>query len=73
MNMEFEEGIDLLKLARKEKEEEKIFLRWVVGYEKEMGYTDFKRKLFQSVGSREKQLTQEEIFDKVETILEMKV
>lgn len=63
----------MLKFAEKEKEDEKIFLRWVVGYEREMSYTEFRRKLFQSVGSKEKELTQEEIFSKVENILEMRL
>lgn len=73
MNLDFEEGTRLLKFAEKEKEDEKIFLRWVVGYEREMSYTEFRRKLFQSVGSKEKELTQEEIFSKVENILEMRL
>lgn len=72
MDLDCENGIKLIIKAAEEQSEERLFRRWTTNYEKEMSFDEFKSKLNQTVrnkGRIDKTLTQEEIMDDVEGIL----
>lgn len=70
--MPFEEGIDMIVTAQREAVEEKLFLRWVVSYQTQMTFDEFKKKT--NVNFENKQMinddrSEEEIFAFVKDIL----
>lgn len=72
LEMPFEEGIDMIVTAQREAVEEKLFLRWVVSYQTQMTFDEFKKKT--NVNFENKQMinddrSEEEIFAFVKDIL----
>lgn len=55
--------------AEEQENEEKIFLRWVVGYQSTTTYGDFKNKLMQNARHSDKK-TEAEILEDVSQIIE---
>lgn len=45
--MPFKEGYELIKFALEEENEQKMYLRWVVGYQSLISFTEFKNKIRQ--------------------------
>lgn len=49
MSMPFKDGYDLIKFASDDEDNNKMFLRWVVGYQSIMSFADFKNKIKQKL------------------------
>ena len=78
LQYEYKIGIEIINKAYEKENEEKIFQRWVFGYEKEMGYEEFKSKLTGLAKIKmdtpryvSEDITEKEILEKVKSILEM--
>lgn len=65
LNMNIGEGYEFIKNAVEQEREEKLYLRWVVGYQTTTTYVEFKNRLKQSSDRR----TSEEILNDVESIM----
>lgn len=75
LNLDFEFGIELINKAMEKKNEEDIFLRWVIGgYEKEIDLSEFKRELRVEPTSTKpvKEKSEREIYEEVKNILRMR-
>lgn len=58
-------GREFLIEAHKEEHEEKLFLRWVVGYQSTTTFEEFKNKLMINAGITNDHRSAEEILDNV--------
>ena len=67
--MPFEEGIDMMITAQRMAVEEKLFMRWVVSYQTQMTFDDFKKKTKTSQEHIDDDRTEEEILKAVRMIL----
>lgn len=65
--MPFEEGIEFLFFAEEEEAEEKIYMRWVIGYQSMIPFNEFK-KMLGHIKTEDKR-TEKEILDEVKDIL----
>lgn len=65
--MPFFEGYELLKYALDAESEDKLFIRWAIGYQFTMGFDEFKSKATSI--KVEDNRTAEEILDTVKEIL----
>lgn len=63
--MPFFDGFELLTYAVDAECEEKLYLRWAIGYQFMMGFTEFKGKVVQTEDDR----TEKEILDDVREII----
>ena len=74
LKYEFEIGIEFVNKACEKVDEERAFQRWLCGYERELGFDEFKRQLKQPVQpiSPIKEETEKETLMKVKQILEMR-
>lgn len=45
LNMPYQEAIDLLNYANVQRAEDMLFNRWIMNYEREMSFTEFKQNL----------------------------
>lgn len=45
--MPFQDGFELIKFALDDENEQKMYLRWVVGYQSLISFTEFKNKVRQ--------------------------
>ena len=74
MNYDFEFGLEIVRKANENKIDEDIYKRWLCGYEKELSFSEFKRRVM--VASRAaltpKKETEKEILAKVKKISEMR-
>lgn len=75
LQMQFEEGLELIAFAAEQKTEEMIYQRWLLGYEKLMSLDEFKAEIRKATSTHNLQAndTKEEILDKVKAILETEV
>lgn len=68
--MEPRKGFEFYQEAAKQRQDERLFLRWVHGYQMEMSFSDFKKAAGAAPPPRPgKTLTEEEIYAKVRNIL----
>lgn len=67
--MPFFDGYELISYALNEENEEKLFIRWVVGYQSVMNFDEFKNQMNLSVETRNDNRSEEEIFEYVLRIL----
>jgi len=69
--MPFEEGLDMIVTAQREAVEEKLFLRWVVSYQTQMTFDEFKKKTHTNFENKQinDDRSEEEIFAFVKDIL----
>lgn len=65
--MPFIDGYELIKYAHEQEGEQKLFLRWVSGYQTSISFADFKNKIKQA-SSFDKR-TSEEILADVEMMM----
>lgn len=65
--MPFKDGYELIKFAIDEENEQKMYLRWVVGYQSSISFTEFKNQVQQMSISDGR--TSEEILDSVEQMM----
>lgn len=65
--MPFFDGYELLKTAIDYENEQKIYIRWVVGYQSTTTYLDFKNKLMQK--SMDDQRSADDILDSVKELM----
>lgn len=65
LDLPIDEGYEFVKNALEREKEEKLFLRWVVGYQSTTTYEEFKHKLMQGTDNR----SSEEILNGVESIM----
>ncbi len=70
--MDFEVGIELISNAYRKKSDEDLYLRWLIGYEKTMGFEEFKNKLTANTVKPDNR-TEEEILSNVKEILDMEI
>lgn len=66
------EGMEILQYAKKQKNEELLYLRWLLGYEKHMSFDDFKRNTVKVI-RQVRPKSQKEILSNVKDILEMRI
>ena len=72
LEMPFEEGLEMMVTAQREAVEEKLFLRWVVSYQTQMTFDEFKKKTnanFENKQMINDDRSEEEIFAFVKDIL----
>lgn len=70
MTMDFVRGIEIFNKAKSEINEKKLFDRWLIGgWEKEYSFDEFK-DMITTQTSTETDMTEDEILNKVEKILE---
>lgn len=69
LSMPFFDGYELISYALNEENEEKLFIRWVVGYQSVMNFDEFKNQMNLSVETRNDNRSEEEIFEYVLRIL----
>lgn len=67
-SMPFFEGYELLKYALDAETDDKLFMRWVIGYQFDMGFDEFKENVT-TVQTVEDNRTAEEILDSVKEII----
>lgn len=65
--MPFKDGYELIKFALEEENEEKMYLRWVVGYQSLISFAEFKNKVRQT--SIQDNRDSEEILASVEMMM----
>lgn len=68
LSMPFFDGYELIKYAMDAEVEEKLFLRWAIGYQYSLSFEEFKRKAG-AVEEIEDNRTAEEILDMVRDII----
>lgn len=66
------EGMEILQYAKEQKNEELLYLRWLLGYEKHMSFDDFKQNAVKVI-RQVRPKSQKEILSNVKDILEMRV
>lgn len=73
--MEFEDGINQIKKAQEKDLDDKLYLRWVTGYQVSCSYDDFKKNLIMNLNSRDdsKNESKDEILANVRKIFMKKV
>lgn len=67
--MPFEEGLDMMITAQRMTIEEKLFMRWVISYQTQMTFDEFKKKTKTSQEHINDDRTEEEILKAVRSIL----
>ena len=67
LDLDYEEGMDLIIHALKEKNEELLLTRWMIGYQDSLTFEEFKRDL--GVYQVQDDRSEEEILDMVKGIL----
>lgn len=74
LKCDFETGLEIICKAYEKTNEEKAYQRWIVGYEKEMSFSEFKQELMRSARMTvsTSNMTEKEILANVKTILEMR-
>jgi len=70
LDLEYDEGMDILRFAYEQTAEERLYARWIQGYDREIDFTAFKNK---AVTHKVKQENAETTLSRVEQILSMKV
>lgn len=68
MNMPFKEGYDLIKYASDEEDDNKLFLRWVVGYQSATTFEEFKNMIRQQSRFNDNR-SAESILNEVESMM----
>ena len=68
MNLDIETGIKLIRKAFEERTHDLLMTRWMLNYEREMSFTEFKNKLM--TGNIQDHKTKEEILSSVKEILD---
>ncbi len=66
--MPFFDGCEMIAYARDAECEEKLYMRWVAGYQLYMGFDEFKKEIFTAQRPGDNR-TAEEILDKVRGII----
>lgn len=69
LSMPFFDGYELIQFALDEEVEEKLYLRWVIGYQNVMGFDEFKRQIDHSREATLDNRSAEEILDSVREII----
>lgn len=69
LSMPFFDGYELITYAANDEIEEKIYLRWAIGYQSVMSFDDFKSQMVISAEARLDKRTEKEILDDVREIL----
>lgn len=67
--MPFDEGLDMMVTAQRATVEEKLFMRWVVSYQTQMTFDEFKSKTKTSQEHINDDRTEDEILKAVRSIL----
>jgi len=74
MSLDFEDGIEQINKAEEKSNEDKLFLRWVIGYQVNLSFNDFKGKIKENTNvSNNKNECKEEILANVRNIFKKKV
>ena len=66
--MPFFDGCEMIAYARDAECEEKLYMRWVAGYQLYMGFDEFKKEIFTAQRPGDSR-TAEEILEKVKGII----
>jgi len=71
LEMPFEEGLDMIVTAHRATVEEKLFMRWVVSYQTQMTFDEFKQRTHTKFEDKQVKddKSEEEIFAFVREIL----
>ena len=69
LSMPFFDGYELIAYALDEEVENKLFLRWVAGYQTAMGFDEFKNQISASIKAKNDNRTEKEIYDFVLKIM----
>lgn len=67
LDLSLVDGFRLINKAFEERQNEQLYQRWIMGYDKEMAFDEFKEKLTKR--KVDESLTEEEILEDVENIL----
>ena len=67
LDLSVDDGVRLINKAFEERNNERMYQRWIMGYDKELTFADFKNKL--TVQKIDETLTEDEIMEDVEAIL----
>lgn len=69
--MPLADALDLIAFMNEKEHEERIYLRWVIGYQMQMGYAEFKNNLMQASIDANDKRSADTILDSVEEVLAM--
>ncbi len=69
LSMPFFDGYELIQFALDEEVEEKLYIRWAIGYQHVMGFDEFKRQVDFSRKAAVDNRSAEEILDSVREII----
>lgn len=69
LDMPYAEGLRLLEYARDQEDELKIYARWVVGYQQQIAYDEFKNNLRQKATANDTR-SADEILQEVQKLME---
>lgn len=68
--MPVDQGVEFVRNAIEQENEEKLFLRWVVGYQQTTAYGEFKIKMKEAAAAKDNR-SAEAILDEVEALLSL--
>lgn len=71
LSKRFDDGILFLRKAREQENEEKLYSRWIQGYQMHISYQDFKKEAINNARVI-KEKSEDEILDKVKKIINHK-
>lgn len=69
-NLDLQDGIDHLSYIYEQRAEEQLMQRWIVKYQDQMGYDEFKQQMTQGIRNSSDNRTSEEILEGVKAILD---
>lgn len=71
LSMELDRGILFLRKAREKENEDKLFRRWISGYQDKVSFNEFKASVFEEAKKARKSENQsaEDILEKVRKII----
>ncbi len=71
LSMELDRGILFLRKAREKENEDKLFRRWISGYQDKVSFDEFKNSVFEEAKKARKSENQsaEDILEKVRKII----
>ena len=67
--MPFFDGCEMIAYARDAECEEKLYMRWVAGYQLYMGFDEFKQKISGGIRGADDSRSAEEILKEVQRII----
>lgn len=72
MTLPYDEAYDLIVEAEEQKRTDKLYARWISGYDKSMSWAEFKRKAAPNTNRNSEPMSVAKTLEKVKEILQMR-